>query len=333
MQKINLPQKNEKLKKYIDRFSKARVLVIGDIILDEYIWGDVSRISPEAPVPIVEILRDEKRLGGAANVVHNIVSLKGQANLCGVIGDDTYGRDVIKSIKGLGLKTDGIIKDSGRCTSIKSRVLGHNQQMMRIDREKKCAVDNDITKNILGFLKDNIKLIDAIIIADYAKGVITPSLMKGLRDLTADTDIIIGVDPKPANFHCYHGIDVITPNHHEAEAFCRFEINDEKSLVRAGRKMLDELACRSVLITRGKDGMALFENGRNPEFILTEARKVFDVSGAGDTVIATFCLGLASGMDSISAAVISNIAAGIVVGEVGTSVVKVDELKKALESR
>ena len=333
MQKIKLPRKKELPKKYIDRFPDARVLVIGDIILDEYIWGDVSRISPEAPVPIVEILKDEKRLGGAANVVHNIVSLKGQADLCGVVGDDIYGRDVIESIKGLGLKTDGIIKDPGRCTSIKSRVLGHNQQMMRIDRENKCAVDNDITKKILRFLKDNIKLIDAIIIADYGKGVITHSLMKGVRDLIADTGIIIGVDPKPVHFNYYHGIDVITPNHHEAGAFCRFEINDEESLVRAGRKILDELDCRSVLITRGKDGMALFEKGKQPELIPTEARKVFDVSGAGDTVIATFCLGLASGMDFTSAAIISNIAAGIVVGEVGTSVVRVDELKKAVDSR
>jgi D-glycero-beta-D-manno-heptose-7-phosphate kinase len=333
MQETDLQERKEGLKEYIHRFPEARVFVIGDLILDEYIWGDVSRISPEAPVPVVEIIRDEKRLGGAANVVHNIVSLKGQPGLCGVIGDDTCGGEVIENIRGLGLKTDGIFKDPMRCTSIKTRVLGHNQQMMRIDREKKKAVNDDITQKILGYLKDNLTGTNAVIIADYGKGVVTPSLMKGIKDLTADTEIIIGVDPKPVNFHCYHGVDVITPNHHEAEAFCRFEINDEKSLVRAGRKMLDELACRSVLITRGKDGMALFENGREPEFIPTEARKVFDVSGAGDTVIATFCLGLASGMDFVSAAIISNIAAGIVVGEVGTSVVKVDELKRALDSR
>jgi len=333
MQETDLQKRKELLKEYINRFPEAQVFVIGDLILDEYIWGDVSRISPEAPVPVVEIVRDEKRLGGAANVLHNIVSLKGQARLCGVIGDDDRGREVIENLSVLGLKTDGIFKDPMRCTSIKTRVLGHNQQMMRIDREKKKAVNDDITQKILSYLKDNLTGTDAVIIADYGKGVVTQSLMKGIKDLTADTDIIIGVDPKPLNFHCYHGIDVITPNHHEAEAFCRFEINDEESLVRAGRKMLDELACRSVLITRGKDGMALFENGRDPEFIPTEARKVFDVSGAGDTVIATFCLGLASGMDFISAAIISNIAAGIVVGEVGTSVVKVDELKKALDSR
>jgi len=333
MHKTDQHKIKEKLKEYIHRFHDARVLVIGDVILDEYIWGDVSRISPEAPVPVVEIINDEKRLGGAANVAHNIASLKGEALLCGVIGDDAYGREVMENINALGLMTDGIFKDPARCTSIKTRVLGHNQQMMRIDREIKNAVDGDITQKILNYLKDNLSRTDAVIIADYGKGVITPSLMRGITQLTADAGIIIGVDPKPVNFHCYQGIDVITPNHHEAEAFCRFEINDQESLVRAGTKMLDELACRSVLITRGKDGMALFENGRNPEFIPTEARKVFDVSGAGDTVIATFCLGLASGMDFLSAATVSNIAAGIVVGEVGTSVVKADELVRALEGR
>lgn len=333
MREIDLHGKNEELKEYINIFPKTRVLVVGDLILDEYIWGDVSRISPEAPVPIVEIIKDEKRLGGAANVVHNIVSLKGQAVLCGVIGDDAYGREFIKNIKGLGLKTDGIIKDPARCTSIKTRVLGHNQQMMRIDRERKKAIDNNTTQKILTFLKDNIGHANAVIIADYGKGVITPSLMKGVRDLTANTDIIIGVDPKPDNFDYYHGIDVITPNHNEAEAFCRFKINDEESLIKAGNKMLDELDCRSVLITQGKDGMTLFEKGNEPCHITTVARNVFDVSGAGDTVIATFCLGLASGMDFISSALISNTAAGIVVGEVGTSVVKVDELKKAVNGR
>jgi D-glycero-beta-D-manno-heptose-7-phosphate kinase len=334
MQEINLyGKKTEELKGYIDRFPDARVLVIGDIILDEYIWGDVSRISPEAPVPIVEIKKDEKRLGGASNVVHNIISLKGQADLFGVVGDDAYGREVIELIKGLGLKTNGIIKDSYRCTSIKTRVLGHNQQMMRIDRERKQPIDNEVTEKMLRALKNAIRWIDAIIIADYGKGVITPSLIEGIRELTSGTNIIIGVDPKPINFDYYHGIDVITPNHHEAAAFCRFEIHDEKTLVRAGMKMLNELDCRSVLITQGKDGMTLFQKGCDPSHVPTVARKVFDVSGAGDTVIATFCLGLASGMDPELAAVISNFAAGIVVGEVGTSVVTVDELKKAVHGR
>jgi D-glycero-beta-D-manno-heptose-7-phosphate kinase len=333
MQELDHYGKNEDLKGCVDRFPGARVIVIGDIILDEYIWGDVSRISPEAPVPIVDIRKEEKRLGGAANVVNNIVSLKGQTDLCGVVGDDIYGKGIIDSIKGMGLKTGGISVDPARCTSIKTRVLGHTQQMVRIDREIKKPICNDITSKILGFLEDQINVTNAIIIADYGKGVVTSSLMKGVRDLTAGRHIIIGVDPKPENFSYYHGIDVITPNHHEAGAFCHFEIHDEESLVRAGRQILEKLYCRSVLITQGKEGMTLFEKGKEPCHIPTVSRKVFDVSGAGDTVIAAFCLGLASGMDLKSAAVISNFAAGIVVGEVGTSVVTVDELKKAVDGR
>jgi D-glycero-beta-D-manno-heptose-7-phosphate kinase len=333
MQEIDIYEKHKELNEYIDKFPDARVLVIGDIILDEYIWGDVSRISPEAPVPIVEIRKEEKRLGGAANVVNNISSLKGQTGLCGVVGDDICGREVLKSINDLGLETEGVIIDPTRCTSIKTRVLGHTQQMIRIDREIKKAIDGDITPKVLKFVENQINSIDAIIIADYGKGVITSSLMEGVRDITTGKNIIIGVDPKTDNFDYYHGIDVITPNHHEAGAFCRFKIQDEETLVRAGRQMLDELECRSVLITQGKDGMTLFQKGCEPNHIPTVARKVFDVSGAGDTVIAAFCLGLASGMNPISAAVISNFAAGIVVGEVGTSVVTVDELKKAVNGR
>jgi D-glycero-beta-D-manno-heptose-7-phosphate kinase len=332
IQEIDLKGKNQELKGYIDKFPDTKVLVIGDIILDEYIWGDVSRISPEAPVPVVEILREEKRLGGAANVFNNIVSLKGQPELCGIVGDDIFGQGVINNLKTLQLKPDGIIVDPSRCTSIKTRVLGHNQQMLRIDREIKAPVNDHITDRILSFVRNRIDNIDAIIIADYGKGVITSSLMKGVRELIADTGIIIGVDPKTDHFESYHGIDVITPNHHEAGAFCRFTIHDETSLIKAGRFMMNELDCRSVLITQGKDGMTLFEKGKQPCHIPTVARKVYDVSGAGDTVIATFCLGLASGMDPESAAIISNFAAGIVVGEVGTSIVTVDELKKAVDS-
>lgn len=331
MHETALHVKKDELMGCIDRFPKARVLVIGDIILDEYIWGDVSRISPEAPVPVVEIANDEKRPGGAANVVHNIVSLKGQSDICGVVGNDIYGRDIKELIKDLGLQTDGIITDPARCTSIKTRILGHNQQMMRIDRETKYPVNDDIIQKVLGFLEDRINHIDALIISDYGKGMVTPSLMEGVRGLKAHRDIIIGIDPRPDNFKHYHGMDVITPNHHEAEAFCGFRINDEESLNRAGEKILKELDCRTVLITRGKDGMTLFQNDKSPVPIPTVARNVFDVSGAGDTVIATFCLGLASGMDTVSAAMISNLAAGIVVGKVGTSVVKVDELKKAVD--
>jgi len=330
MQEINLNNKTAELAECIDRFPNANVFVIGDIILDEYIWGDVSRISPEAPVPVVEIKEETKRLGGAANVVNNIISLGGKSILCGVVGDDNTGREIIEIIEGLGLATEGIIIDPVRRTTIKTRVVAHNQQVVRFDRETRSTIDLENNERLLEFLKKKMNDIDAIIVADYGKGVISSQLMKGLRDLVVDSSVILAVDPKTDHFEYYEGVDVITPNHHEAGAFCRFEIVDEETLIKAGKKMLDELNCKSALITQGKDGMTLFEKGEEPCHIPTIARKVFDVSGAGDTVISTLCLGLASGMDRKSAAVISNFASGIVVGEVGTSVVTAEELKKVI---
>ena len=333
MREIDLKNKTSELNEYIDRFSTANVFVIGDIILDEYIWGDVSRISPEAPVPVVEVKEETKRLGGAANVVHNIISLGGKSILCGVIGEDNIGRELIEMLKGLGLTTEGILVNPDRHTSIKTRVVARNQQVVRFDRETRGTIDSESTERLLKFLKNRINDIDAVIVADYGKGVISPDLMKGLRDLLKGSSIILAVDPKTDHFEYYKGIDVITPNHHEAGAYCRFEIVDEETLKKAGRKMLDDLDCKSMLITQGKDGMTLFERDEEPYHIPTIARKVFDVSGAGDTVIGTLCLGLASGMDRKSAAVISNFAAGIVVGEVGTSVVTAEELKNVINRR
>ena len=321
------------LKEYIDRFRRARVVVIGDIIMDEYIWGDVSRISPEAPVPVVEVKHETKTLGGAANVIHNMATLGAGPVLCGVIGEDRTGRQILNEIDKMGLETDGMVVEPGRPTSIKTRIVAHNQQVVRFDRESKTNIGPESIEKILDFIGKNLDTIDAIVISDYGKGVISAPLMKGLRDLVrpaSEGSIIIAVDPKTGNFEYYHEVDVITPNHHEAGIYCGFDILDEETLVQAGRKMIDDLNCRSVLITQGKDGVTLFENGGEVTHIPTVAKKVFDVTGAGDTVIGTFSLGLASGLDLKSAAVLSNFAAGIVVGEVGTSTVSAEELKKAL---
>jgi rfaE bifunctional protein kinase chain/domain len=329
---VDLRDRYEELEDYIDRFPSTNIFVLGDIILDEYIWGDVSRISPEAPVPVVDIKTETKRLGGAANVVHNVISLGGKSILSGVIGEDDAGREVIESLHALGLTTEGVFMDPGRRTSIKTRVVARNQHVVRFDRENRRPLDPSITDKLLNFLEKNMDSIDTIIVADYGKGVISSQLMKGLRDLVMDSDIILAVDPKTDHFEYYREIDVITPNHNEAGSFCRFEIVDEETLIRAGMKMLNDLQCKSVLITQGKEGMTLFEKGEEPCHIPTIARKVFDVSGAGDTVISALCLGLASGMDLKSAAVISNLASGMVVGEVGTSVVTTQELKNVINS-
>jgi rfaE bifunctional protein kinase chain/domain len=329
---VDLRDRYKELEEYIDRFPSTNIFVLGDIILDEYIWGDVSRISPEAPVPVVDIKTETKKLGGSANVVHNIISLGGKSILSGVIGEDDTGMEIIESLHGLGLITEGVLMDPGRPTSIKTRVVARNQHVVRFDRENRRPLGPRITDKLLNFLEKNIDNIDAVIVADYGKGVISSQLMKGLRDLVMDSDIILAVDPKMDHFEYYREIDVITPNHNEAGSFCRFEIVDEETLIKAGMKMLNDLKCKSVLITQGKEGMTLFEKGEEPCHIPTIARKVFDVSGAGDTVISTLCLGLASGMDLKSAAVISNLASGIVVGEVGTSVVTSEQLKNVINS-
>ncbi|MBW2615983.1 MAG: D-glycero-beta-D-manno-heptose-7-phosphate kinase [Deltaproteobacteria bacterium] len=333
MQKIDYNYDRSLLKENIDRFPRARVIVIGDIIMDEYIWGDVSRISPEAPVPVVEVEHETKTLGGASNVIYNMATLGARPVLCGVIGDDRTGRQILNKVDQMGLKTDGMVVEPGRPTSIKTRIVAHNQQVVRFDRESKKNIGPESIEKILGFIGKNLDTIDAIVISDYGKGVISAPLMKGLRDLVrpaSEGSIIIAVDPKTGNFEYYHEVDVITPNHHEAGTYCGFEIIDEATLTQAGKMMLDELNCRSVLITQGKDGVTLFENGGEITHIPTVAKKVFDVTGAGDTVIGTFSLALASGLDLKSAAALSNFAAGIVVGEVGTSTVSAEELKKAV---
>ena len=321
------------LKQYIDRFAQARVLVIGDIIMDEFVWGDVSRISPEAPVPVVEVKQETKMLGGAANVIHNIAMLGAKPILCGVVGEDSIGQEILNKMDQMDCVNDGIIMEQGRPTSVKTRVVAHSQQIVRFDRETQKDIDTETIERLISFIAENLNNVEAIVVADYGKGVISARLMKGLRDLVkseTDGSVIIAVDPKTGKFKYYQGVDVITPNHHEAGVFCRFKIVDEESLLQAGRKMLDELNCRSVLITQGKDGMTLFENGGEITHIPTFAKKVFDVTGAGDTVIGTFSLGLASGLDLKTAAVLSNFAAGIVVGEVGTSTVRAEDLRNVI---
>ena len=325
--------RKKSLQEYIDIFSNTRVLVIGDIILDKYVWGDVSRISPEAPVPVVEVRQETRALGGAANVIHNIATLGAEPILCGVIGKDAIGREVLKKVDEMGLITEGIIVEQDRPTTIKTRIIAHSQQMVRFDRESLTDIMPGSMERLLGFIEKRIDNIDAVVVSDYGKGVVSASVMKHLMEMIRSVSgkkVVVAVDPKTDNFKYYQGVDTITPNHHEAGIFCRFDIVDKKTMHRAGRQILRDLNCRSVLITQGRDGMTLFEHGGEITHIPTVAKKVFDVTGAGDTVIGTLSLGLASGMELKTAAKMSNFAAGIVVGEVGTSAVKAEDLKKAV---
>ena len=332
IQEIGIDFNSEELKRHIDRFPGTRILVIGDVIMDEFIWGDVSRISPEAPVPVVDVRHETKMLGGAANVIHNIYSLGGKPILCGVIGDDPTGQDIVRAIENLGLATDGLVLAPGRPTSIKTRIVAHDQQVVRFDREVRRGIGPECVATLLGLIQRRLHSLDAIIVADYGKGVITEELMRGLMDLVGGSDIFVAVDPKTEHYEYYKAVDILTPNHYEAAAFCRTEIVDGETLVQAGHQIIQHLKCQALLITQGKDGMTLFEKEGQISHIPTVARKVYDVTGAGDTVIAALVLGMASGLDLKNAAVIANFAAGIVVGEVGTSTVNAEDLKKVVDS-
>jgi rfaE bifunctional protein kinase chain/domain len=330
MEEIVKEQEAAVLRDAVDGFHRARILVLGDVMLDRYLWGKVSRISPEAPVPVVDVQDETKMLGGAGNVINNIFSLGAKPILCGVIGDDATGREVIARVEDLGLTTEGVLVEPGRPTSTKTRIVAHSQQVVRVDRESRRDIRPPLVERLLAFVEERAHQTDVIIVSDYGKGVVTPEIVRGLRRLRKSWSGIVAVDPKVESFPLYEGVDVITPNHLEAGAYCGFEITDGEELANAGDRILKNLGCQAVLITQGEQGMTLFECGGRIRHIPTAAKKVYDVTGAGDTVIATFCLGLASGLDLKNAAVISNLAAGIVVGEVGTSTVGVLDLKRAI---
>ncbi|MEW6187620.1 MAG: D-glycero-beta-D-manno-heptose-7-phosphate kinase [Thermodesulfobacteriota bacterium] len=320
----------QEMVKAVRTFPNFKILVVGDIMMDEFLWGEVSRISPEAPVPIVKVEKETFLLGGAANVVNNLLGLKGQALLAGVIGPDGMGRRFVRQLQGLGTATSGIVIEEDRPTAIKTRVIAHNQQVVRVDREKSAPILSKTLKKLLQIIKKQVPHIQGIIVSDYGKGVVSQELILGLKQIIGGKRIPIVVDPKPHNLHCYDRVTLITPNHLEAEAAVGKKIESEEDLLWAGRQLRKKTRCQSVLITRGKEGMTLFLKNK-VEHIPTVAKKVFDVTGAGDTVIATLMLALTAGMPMIRACQTANYAAGIVVGEVGTASVQAEELIKVLK--
>jgi D-beta-D-heptose 7-phosphate kinase/D-beta-D-heptose 1-phosphate adenosyltransferase len=317
------------IQKVIKDFRKKNILVIGDIILDHYIWGKVNRISPEAPVPVVEVTRENFLLGGAANVANNIVSLGARAAVIGINGEDIAGEALRGILERKGVDCRGLFTEN-RPTTVKTRVIAHNQQVVRFDREDSKYVDGRILKGILSHIHANLEGFDAVIISDYKKGMVTGDLVKGILKKTRSKKIFVAVDPKVGHFDFYKGVSVITPNLMEAAQGAGMEITDDRSLVRAGRKLMKKLSLKAALITRGEQGMSLFEANKVTH-IPTVARKVYDVTGAGDTVISAFTLACASGAGLEDAAVIANHAAGIVVGEVGTAVATPEQLSESFQ--
>ena len=317
----------------LGNFKKGTVLVIGDLVMDHFIWGKVRRISPEAPVPVVEVNSESLILGGAANVVNNIHSLGGRVLVCGVIGKDDAGKKLVHELKQKGIPSDGVIFEGDRPTSVKTRIIAHSQQVVRFDREKRNKIHFDAMKAIIDHTKKKIGSVDAIVISDYAKGVISEELMEEVINIARKKNKPVAVDPKVSHFDFYKNVSIITPNNDEASQASGIDIEDNASLLRAGDVLLKKLGSDAILITRGEHGMSLFENNGEITHIPTVAKEVYDVSGAGDTVIGTVALAIASGASFKEAAVISNFAAGIVVGKVGTATVTPEELKKAVENR
>ncbi len=326
-------KEQKRLINYINRFPSIRILVVGDIVLDHYIWGKVSRISPEAPVPVVNVTRENLLLGGATNVVHNIHKLGGSVSVCGVIGRDDAGSQVIQLLRAKGITTDGLIEDPGRPTTIKTRIIAHSQQVVRFDRESKDRIGKDAHRLVFNYIKERIAQgLDGIVLSDYCKGMVTSDLVRDIVPLARKNGVIVSVDPKVSHFGMYRGVTILTPNTNEASIGSKIDIEDEDSLLRAGNLLLKRLKCAAVLITRGEQGMSLFEQGRKVIHIPTVAREVFDVTGAGDTVIGALTLAMASGASMADAARIANYAAGIVVGIVGTATVMPEELKRRIHS-
>lgn len=320
----------DKLSEYINKFNNATVLVVGDIIADHYVWGKVERISPEAPVPIVDVQSESILLGGAGNVASNILSLGGKVRICGVVGRDDMGRWIINRLKSEGVCTDGILVEEGRPSSKKTRVIAHNQHVVRFDHESRGEISPHSQDLIYEYIKTHINDIKVVIISDYAKGVITRSLVKNILQLAADYNLSVIVDPKLKHFDFYTGASVITPNTSEASIASGISISDNETLLKAGNILLNQSNVEAILITRSEHGMSLFQRNNDVTHIPAVAREVYDVTGAGDTVVSTLALSVAAGASLRDAALLANYAGGIVVGIVGTAAVHQEQLIAAL---
>lgn len=326
--------KQHRAEELLRRASTRCILVYGDVMLDEFVWGDVTRISPEAPVPVVDIRRESAHLGGSANVLANAVALGARARVVGVIGSDRAGERLLAELKETGVpdadKT--LIVDAQRPTTVKTRIIAHSQLVVRADREQRTHVDTETEALIIAALTEAITEADAFIVSDYDKGAVTPRVLSAILPVAYARGIPVLIDPKIRNFDAYRPATLVTPNHHEALRLANLEDHDDEALTRAARLIRDRLDCESVLITRGERGMMLLEkSNRDPIFVETVAREVYDVTGAGDTVIATLAAALSAGASMLEAAILANHAAGIVVAKVGTATASADELISSIQ--
>ena len=317
---------NKRLDELKKRFDGKRIAVVGDMMLDGYFWGDVKRISPEAPVPVLEVEEEFFRFGGAANVAFNILTLGGVPVPIGVIGKDSYGNIFTSLLREKKIEESGIIIDEERPTTTKTRVIANSQHVVRIDKESKANINSAIEQKLLSFLEGSLGRIDGIILQDYNKGILTPSFISKIISLANKNNILITVDPKFDNFFEYKNVTVFKPNRKETESVLGIRIKSDNDISSAGKTLLHKLNSNFILLTLGEGGIAVFEKGDKERRMPTKARKVADVSGAGDTVISTLTIALAAGADIYESSFLANYAAGIVCGEVGIVPIEKEKL-------
>ncbi len=331
-------KQRKKLESILKRFPRVKLLVVGDIMMDRSIFGKVSRISPEAPVPVIIAEAEDFNLGGAANVAHNIRSLGGAVSLCGIVGDDENGRKMYRRIAEGGIQTQGIFFEQGRQTTVKTRIIAHHphyHKLVRVDRETTDHPRASTFRNLSKFLTEKMEDFDGVVFSDYGKGLLTRKLIQTIISRARQSRKLIMVDPKVKNFFFFKGATVITPNTNEASEASRIPVTDQVSVEKIGRSLLKRLKCNALVITQGEKGMTIFEPHQKPYPVPTVAKEVYDVTGAGDTVIGTMALALGTGLHvSVKdAASLANYAAGIVVGKVGTAIVSNQELLKVIREK
>ncbi len=330
--------KYEKLKQslldIIDRFKKYRILVIGDLMWDEYIWGNCDRISPEAPVPVIQSRKEERIPGGATNVLRNLITLGIIPSIMGVVGSDQNGFAMQKEIRKWGLELSHVWEVIDRPTIVKTRIFARNQQILRLDREDPKPVKKYIENRLLEVLSRDIDQFDSIILSDYGKGLFTPFLIEEIISLAQKSKKYLVVDPQVSNFKSYSGANLLTPNEKEASLAMKVDIpSNNREIEKLGSMILKSLDIQHLLITRAHKGMTLFDKSSNtPIYIPTIAKEVYDVTGAGDTVVSVFTAATMAGGSLLESALLSNLAAGLVVGKLGASTVSVEQLKQLVIS-
>jgi D-beta-D-heptose 7-phosphate kinase/D-beta-D-heptose 1-phosphate adenosyltransferase len=318
------------LQALVDRFAGRRLLVLGDLMLDHYLWGRCERISPEAPVPVVDVQRETSSLGGAGNVAANLQALGAEPVLVGLVGEDDRARKLFEAFAARGVDTRSIVRDATRPTTMKTRIIAHSQQVVRADWESRADVDGPARAAILQSLEHELPRCQGLVVSDYGKGVVTRPVLERAIGLARSRRIPVSVDPKESHIDAYRGVSILTPNQHEAGWVMGQRVTDEASLQTVGWGLQKRLDADAVLVTRGPDGMSLFERSGRATHLPTVAREVYDVTGAGDTVVSVVALALAAGADYPEACYLANHAAGVVIRELGTATCSPAQLRQSL---